>query len=235
MKRLVSRGQATNDFLNCIQRCVSNDQGNWVGIIDPEASSRLQPELLAGETFLWTGKPNPRVVFHSDDWYLIPFSLLWGGFAIFWEAGVLGYWGSGAKNGTPSSFMALWGIPFIVIGQYVIWGRFLHDAWLKKRTYYAVTNRRVLVMQDGWKQKTIWTYISSIPTVEREGLATGTLWFGPKSPVWGGRGQQTRGMSRFSIGAVPVFADIDDLDSVYRMVLNLRESADQLASPGKKW
>jgi hypothetical protein len=206
-----------------------------VGIIDPEVSSRLQPELLTGETFLWTGRPNPSVVFHSDDWYLVPFSLLWGGFAIFWEAGVLGYWGSGAKHGTPSSFMALWGIPFVVIGQYFIWGRFLRDAWLKRRTFYAVTNRRVLVMQEGWKKKTSWAYISSIPTVGREGSNIGTLWFGPKFPVMGGRGQNKRAMSRFSIGAVPVFADIDDLDSVYRMVLNLRERADQLASPGKKW
>jgi hypothetical protein len=206
-----------------------------MGIIDPEVSSKVQSELMTGESLLWAGRPNPSVVFHSDDWYLIPFSLLWGGFAIFWEAGVLGYWGNGAKNGTPSSFMALWGIPFIVIGQYFIWGRFLYDAWLKRRTYYAVTNRRVLVMQEGWKPKTSWIYVNSIPTIEREGSTTGTLWFGPKYPVISGRGQRNRGMSRFSVGDVPIFADIDDLDSVYRMVLDLREKADQLVSAEKKW
>jgi hypothetical protein len=206
-----------------------------MGIIDPEVSSKVQSELMAGESLLWTGRPNPGVIFHSDDLYVIPFGLLWGGFAIFWEAGVLGFWGNGAKNGTPSTFMAIWGIPFIVIGQYLIWGRFIHDAWLKRRTYYAVTNRRVLVMQEGWKQKTSWVYISSIPTVEREGTTTGTLWFGPKLPIMGGRGQKTRGTSRFSIGDVPVFADIDELDSVYRMVLDMREKADQMAGVEKKW
>src|SRR4029077_16156818 len=134
-----------------------------MGIIDPEVSSKVQPELMAGESILWTGRPNPRVLFSSECLYLIPFSLLWGGFAIFWEMGALGYWGNGPKGGTPSIFMSLWGIPFIVIGQYMIWGRFFYDGWLKRRTYYAVTNRRVMVVQAGWKRKTSWIYISSIP------------------------------------------------------------------------
>jgi hypothetical protein len=102
-----------------------------MGPFDPEAAAKLQSELLSGESVLWAGRPNFGVIFHSDDWYMIPFSLLWGGFAIFWEAGVLGYWGHNSK-GTPSVFMALWGIPFVVIGQYMIWGRFLYDA-VKKR------------------------------------------------------------------------------------------------------
>ena len=207
-----------------------------MGIIDPEVSTNIQPELMTGESLLWTGRPNPHVVFHSDDLYLIPFSLLWGGFAVFWEMGVLGYWGNGPKGGTPSIFMSLWGIPFIVIGQYMIWGRFVYDGWLKRRTYYAVTNRRALVVQEAWKRKTSWIYISLIPTIEREkGSTAGTLWFGPKYPAFGGRGQKTRSMSRFDIGDVPVFADIDDQDTVYHMVLDLRERTDQSAIAATKW
>src|SRR5208283_4403082 len=107
------------------------------------------------------GMPNPRVVFHSDDWFAIPFSLLWGGFAIFWEASVLGFWNFSARSGLHpvSYFMALWGVPFVVIGQYMIWGRFLVDAWLKRRTYYAVTNRRVLILQEGWKRGTRFSFL----------------------------------------------------------------------------
>lgn len=69
-----------------------------LGIIDPEVSVKVQSELMSEESVLWTGRPDPRVVFHSDDWYLVPFSLLWGGFAIFWETGVLGYWGNGPQE-----------------------------------------------------------------------------------------------------------------------------------------
>lgn len=193
-----------------------------MGPIDPEASARLQSELSSGERILWAGKPNPGVIFHSDDWYLIPFSLMWGGFAIFWESGVLGFWGHNSK-GAPI-FMAIWGIPFVVIGQYLIWGRFFFDAWIKRRTYYGVTNRRVLVVQEAWSRKTSSMYIDAIPNVERNGEVTGTLWFGPKIPTISGN-RQTRGWSRYNVGYMPVFADIDDVDSVYRLVLDLREKA----------
>ena len=44
-------------------------------------------ELLPGETVEWTGKPNHKVVFQSEDGLAIPFSLLWGGFAISWLLG----------------------------------------------------------------------------------------------------------------------------------------------------
>jgi hypothetical protein len=118
--------------------------------------------------------------------------------------------------------MVLWGIPFLVIGNYMVWGRFLADAWLKRRTYYAVTNRRVLVLQDGWKRKSSTTFLGSIPKIEREGTVTGTLWFGPKYPVVAAKGRKTRDMRRFSVGDVPVFADIDDVDSVYRLIIDLR-------------
>jgi hypothetical protein len=193
--------------------------------IDPGAAMKVQTEMISGERIYWAGTPNPSVIFHSDDWAMVPFSLLWGGFAIFWEAGVLGYWGNGPRSGSPSLFMVIWGIPFVVMGQYMIWDRFLHDAWLKTRTYYAVTNRRVLVLQEAWKRKLNWMYLEAIPTIECEGTMRGTLWFGKKYPVIAGRGQKTRSMSRFDVGDIPVFADIADAESVQRLVQELRENA----------
>ncbi len=191
--------------------------------IDPRAAMKLQPEMMSGESVYWAGMPNPKVIFHSDDWLMVPFSLAWGGFAIFWETGALGYWGNGHRNGSPSWFMAIRGIPFIVIGQYMIWGRFLYDAWLKRRTYYALTNRRVLILQEGRKRKTNSMYLEAIPKIEREGTTIGTLWFGTKYPVIAGRGQRTRSMSRFEVKDVPVFSDIEDVDGVERLVQELRE------------
>ncbi len=137
--------------------------------IDPQVAMKLQSELSSGERIYWAGKPNPKIIFHSDDWNLIPFSFLWGGFAIFWEAGVLGLWGNEAQHHSVSGFMALWGIPSVVIGQYLIWGRFLYDAWLKRQTCYGITNRRVLILQEGWKRKTQFLFLESIPEIIREG------------------------------------------------------------------
>ncbi|HWY06157.1 MAG TPA: hypothetical protein VNY24_04810 [Candidatus Acidoferrales bacterium] len=200
--------------------------------IDPQAAMKLQPYLSTGERIHWAAMPNPRIILHSDDWYLIPFSLLWGGFAIFWEAGALGIWDSTPKSGPMSSFMSLWGIPFVAFGQYMIWGRFVWDAWLKRHTYYAVTDRRVLIFQEGWNRKTHFSFLDSIPEISREGNDVGSLWLGTKLPVISGRRSSTRSMSRFSINdAVPTLADIDNVDSVYHLILDLREQTRKQSQP----
>jgi hypothetical protein len=190
--------------------------------IDPRAAQKIQPELMSSESIHWAGMPNPRVVFHSDDWAAIPFSLLWTGFVVFWEAQAFGFWQGTSRPDGPNTFMILWGIPFLVIGNYLVWGRFLSDAWLKRRTYYAVTNRRVLVLQEGRTRKTSTIFLEEIPQIEKEGNTTGTLWFGTKHPVVVPRGRKSRNMSRFSLGDVPLFADIDDVDSIHRLIMDLR-------------
>lgn len=197
-------------------------------MVDTQAAIKIQRELMSGENICWAGMPDPKVIFHSDDWYVIPFSLLFAAFSIFWEAIVLGYWGSNGRRGEPSMFMAFWGIPLILYSQYFVWGRFLADGWLKRRTYYAVTDRRVLLLREAWSRKFRFTYLESIPEIVREGASTGTLWLGPKLPFTTGRGsgKPSRGISRFKIdSAVPVLTDVDDVNYVYRLIMDLRETA----------
>src|SRR5258707_5570564 len=76
-----------------------------MGTNDPQAAAKVQTELMSGESLYWAGMPNRSVVFHSDDWYVVPFSLLWGGFAIFWEAGC---WAIGARVRGTEEFRGLW-------------------------------------------------------------------------------------------------------------------------------
>ena len=192
--------------------------------IDPTSALKVQPELASGENIVWAGRPVASVLFHKQDLYLIPFSLMWGGFAIFWEAGVTGFWGR-SGNRAPAVFM-LWGIPFVLIGQYLIWGRFVYAAWKKKRTYYAVTNRRVIVVQDGSSRRTSCAYLDTLPTLIKEAGpgATGTLRFGQPEPVW----SRNRGWSAWdsmALGSVPALVDVEDVNSLYRLVSELREKA----------
>ncbi len=194
--------------------------------INQDSLIAIQPELMAGESTLWAGQPNTRIIFHKEDLFLVPFSLLWGGFAIFWETGVLGLWNFGPHPGGFSWFMALWGIPFVVVGQYVIWGRFVYAAWKKRRTHYAVTNRRAIVVQSGWKRQMASVYVDSLPTLTKEDGAggLGTLRFAQADPMWVRRGGWGS-WDGMSIGSVPSFVDIEDVDSVCRLVSDLREKA----------
>jgi len=191
-------------------------------LINPLSAVAIQSELLSGESFVWAGQPEPSVIFHKEDAYLIPFSFLWGGFAIFWEGSVAGLWGV-RDNHHQWTFGILWGIPFVLIGQYIIWGRFLYAGWLKGRTHYAVTNRRVIVVQEGWKRQMASAYLDSLPTLIKEGgsRGIGTLRFGPPyltSP-------RNRAWNSLAMGGAPVFVDIEDVDSVYKLVCDLRDRA----------
>src|SRR3954451_15422857 len=107
-----------------------------------QSSQRFQPYLFPGESILWAGQPKQGLALTGRDALLIPVSLLWGGFAIFWNVGVWSFPGKG-----PPLFFRLFGLPFLVIGLYVIVGRFFHDAAIRKRLVYAVTDQRILVLR----------------------------------------------------------------------------------------
>jgi hypothetical protein len=92
--------------------------------------------LLPGEKVVWSGQPATGVILTPWDVFLIPFSLFWCGFIVFWIAGV-GLAGGGA--------FALFGLPFLAVGAFIMGGRFWLDAWLRGGTRYALTNQRVLI------------------------------------------------------------------------------------------
>jgi len=139
-------------------------------------------DLLPGERVLWEGRPARHRLFRPADALLIPFSIMWCGFAVFWEASVLT-----AGGGTgPSLFLALWGIPFILIGLYMAGGRFVVRAITSRRTRYVITDRRVLVIGGLSNKGTTSAYLSSLPppviTVGPDG--SGSLTFGAFSGIW---------------------------------------------------
>lgn len=84
----------------------------------------------------WRGQPDPDVIFGAEDLYLIPFSLLWGGFANVWELAVT----SGGFT-----FGTIWGAPFVAVGLYLIAGRFVYQRANRKRTRCCTTDRRIVV------------------------------------------------------------------------------------------
>jgi hypothetical protein len=193
-----------------------------------EEQRLLQGELSGGEAILWTGKPSPRVIFDRSDLAVIPFSLLWAGFAIFWEMGVSGHGFAPDKN--PSIFMQLWGVPFVIIGQYFVWGRFFFTAWKKSSILYALTNQRLFVLVRPPNAKTISLYLRGVDRIQKEirpdGI--GTLKFGETPPIFGSRGQKTADMSGLYLNnEIPVFVDIDDAAAVADQV----DKAMKLALP----
>jgi hypothetical protein len=183
---------------------------------------------LPGEKIEWTGQPNPKVIFHRDDWSMIPFSLLWGGFAIFWLLGASGIWDiwTNHPNRTFEYFGLIWGTPFVLVGQYLIWGRFIHAHWKKRRTFYALTNRRALIVQKGIKGRTSSSaYFENLSVVEKRVRSDGIgviSFGGPVTGEWRwGKGNPPR---------PPTF------DEVYQTVIRLLDQARKSAqSTASRW
>jgi hypothetical protein len=104
--------------------------------MDPAA--QLQPYLRGGEQLLWSGQPDPRVWLTPADAFMIPFSILWAAFAIFWEAGVIS-----SRDG---AFGAVLGTPLIPLGLYLVFGRFVYKHHRKQRTVYGITSQRAITV-----------------------------------------------------------------------------------------
>lgn len=132
----------------------------------------FRAELLKDEEVLCCGQPDSSAIFSDSDIFLIPFSILWGGFAMFWEL-------SAVKMGAPF-FFCLFGIPFVIIGLYFIFGRFIYKGIKKKHTYYAVTNQRVLILISLSNKNLVAEFITQIPCINKSVRSNGkgTIKFG---------------------------------------------------------
>jgi hypothetical protein len=187
--------------------------------------SLFQNDLMDNEKIHWTGQPDPSIIFSGSDIFMIPFSLLWGGFALFWEGSVLGWIPyAGQRANHAPLFFALWSLPFVGMGLYMIFGRFFFKVWLKKRTYYAITNKRVLIITQGFRRQVQAVFFSQIPVINKSvrGDGTGSLVFGNAGfgTNYANTGMDFLG-SRYN-RASPGFFDIHDADMVYQMAVGLQ-------------
>ena len=41
--------------------------------------------------------------------------------------------------------MVVWGLPFIGIGLYLLFGRFLQTLYLRDKTFYIITNKKLII------------------------------------------------------------------------------------------
>jgi len=181
-----------------------------VTTVNAEPENLLASHLTAGERLLWSGRPRQGVLLRPSDAFFIPFSLLWGGFVIFWEYSVL-------SMGKAPLFFALWGIPFVVIGLYFIAGRFLVDARQRVNAVYGVTNQRIVIVTGLFTRKVKSLNLRTLSDISlderRNGM--GTVSFGPTNPFgWWGGGMAWPGMPTGS----PAFELIPNARSVYEIV-----------------
>ncbi|MCH8139059.1 MAG: hypothetical protein IH926_08945 [Proteobacteria bacterium] len=193
---------------------------------DLEHAALFEDQLLDGEEILWTGRPDPSVNFDRRDLTLVPFSIAWAGFAIFATAGfVNGYVEAVKSGGQEGSFLFLaLAAMFSLLGLYLLVGRFFNKRWNKLRPYYALTNRRVLILKTGTTPTVSGIPWDKVPAIGKaQGFGgTGTVTFA-KTGRWKTDHGNT-GLEFFTLlpwGKVTAFYDIAEVDRVYDLANEL--------------
>lgn len=165
---------------------------------------------------LWEGRPDVGAYSMRGAWFLIPFSLLWGGFAILWEYEVI-------ANGGPI-FFALWGVPFVAVGLYLIFGRFLVARREATNTWYAITDQRVLIQGGAFRRSIAQLDLRDLPMSQLDdgGKGVGTITFGASMgfmrlpPGWPTMGAYVR---------PPAFVAINDAARVFELLQDAKSQA----------
>jgi hypothetical protein len=182
-----------------------------LSILQQNVEYQIQNELAPGERLLWTGRPRGGVVFTATDAYRIPFSLLFLGVSVFWQ--ILAF----AWGGDP--IFALTGVPFLLFGLYMNFGRFPLDARRRNRTYYALTDRRVMIISGLVSREVQSLSLRNLPNLVLDAKpdGSGTVTFGDKNPLTAMYGSF---YGRVFLGpGVPAFEMIENARHVYDLIL----------------
>jgi hypothetical protein len=176
--------------------------------------------LLPGERILWTGRPSGGILFTGQDVFMVPFSLAWCGFAIFWTT-------SASQESTPG-FFTLWGAMFVLVGMFFVFGRFLADAWVRSGVRYALTDQRVLISRSAPFSNFAAVGLAQLPDLQlsERGGGSGTIRFGSSRSPWQA---QNWGLWMPSLAATPQFLAIADARRVFDMV---QQAAAKAGRPG---
>ncbi len=179
-----------------------------------DIADRFQKQLSSGERLLWVGQPKVGFRFVPMDLYLLPFGLLFGG---------IGCWGltEVVRGGLCPQLM--WagaaGVPGIV-GFYILVGRFLWDMWKLSTTFYAVTDRRAMILSTPFFTQCDYLDWRSFPWIQFQPgkNGRGRVIFGD-APIWL---EMPVGWSYRSMRPVRAFEQLENAYEVYRLILKVQ-------------
>jgi hypothetical protein len=169
----------------------------------------FSPHLKEGERILWTGKPKTGFQLRDADIILIPVSIILIGFSV-----VLDY--TMIQFESPAIFKVI-GVLFAVAGIYFGGVRFFLDRAKRRKIFYCITDKRVLIIA-GSKKKLKTLPLKNIErldlTEEKDG--SGFIIFGNTNPLW----PWLLGKFIMAGEGVPGLEMIDGVKEVHRLLEN---------------
>lgn len=135
------------------------------------ARNMIMNELAEGESVLYLERPIPRDKLPIFAYFPFLIGLLWSGFLTFFFSDLFSTFNQppGAKVQVPSAgeriFTVIFCIPFVIVGIALL----TSPIWIRMRlrktaskTFYLVTDRRVLVFDGGYRGEDALTLVSEV-------------------------------------------------------------------------
>ncbi len=132
--------------------------------------------LDGDERVLWNQRAGTRIFsFHAHDLFMVPFSLIW----LSIVALMLVTFSMHAGSFVFDPIL----VPFLLVGFYGLFGRFLVDAYARSKTGYALTNKRALILKKGSLRSQ--PLANSVIEMHLRTGRSGKITFGTKPSVFG--------------------------------------------------
>lgn len=188
-----------------------------------QVPQELKQALGAGERLIWWDRPRPGLAFMRGDVIMIPFSIAWCSFMVFW------YFLNVAVPKSVNWLFVIFGIPFAMIGIYILVGRYVHDAMKRRRTLVCLTNRRVLIQTSLFVRSMTSLALDQIAdmTVESRASGEGTILFGREGEAASGFhfGEHRVKTEPLTITRIP------NVEQVYQKILSAQAALKEARAP----
>lgn len=175
-------------------------------------------DLAPGERIIWQGQPTQGFRLVPQDAFAVPFAAFW---LLMVSVIFLSAFAGEMKDVDPMAYVIL---PFfLVIGLYMLFGRFIIDRAARRRTFYYLTTERAFIEAGLFRPSRRSVSLAAAPEIRFQGRRSGrgTVQFGSQS-IFGMMPPSWPGASQF---LPPAFDDIEDAEHVYNLALTAQREA----------
>ena len=175
-------------------------------------------DLAPGEQIVWKGQPTQGFRLAPQDAFAVPFAAFW--LLIVTVIFVLTFT-SETKDINPLAYVIM--PVFLMVGLYMLFGRFFVDRAARRRIHYYLTNQRAVIEGGLFRSNRRSVSLAAAPEIRFRGRrdGRGTVQFGSASmfgmmpPSWPGASQYLP----------PAFNDIEDAERIYNLALKTQREA----------
>lgn len=179
--------------------------------IGPAHRQVIEPVLEPGEELVWAGRPRQGVVIRSRDPVTVGVIVLFG-LVYFWVIG-------GSLFDEPTMAELIFHLLVLVVVVYFAIGSFFLDAFYRSRLYYALTDKRAIILDTMVVKEAVSILKSDFFLARLNSTEDGRGTIRLDSPTQAVNSMMLgMGRTHAAFGHPPMFFEIEDAQAVYDLI-----------------